>query len=395
MTTFIDFFSGAGGASEGLVRAGMHGVMAINHDPTAIATHEANHPAMRHLCENLNTFDMRKLPRAEVLWASPICTEISPAGRRKRSAAQISLLEANGDSDPGDEAFVRTRATFYDVIRATEVWRYAAVVVENVVNVATDWALFDWWLSGMKALGYHVQLVSVSSAHVGDENNPAAAQWRDRLYIVCTREDVRIPDVTPRPKAWCAECDRDVLAVQSWRNPKKRRVGKYQQQYDYRCPEVACRNAIVEPYTNGAESIIDWDVPGVRISDRTAAGLPPLRPTTLGRIETGLAMYPGQRFMAMLRNHARPTGIDRPLATLAASGQHHALVIPSTGADGGPVTAADCHLRMLNSREKLRAQRFPADYVLHGNKTARTLQIGNAVSCNVAQWLGERIGAVL
>lgn len=59
--------------------------------------------------------------------------------------------------------FERTRATFMDV---TEIHRYKAVPVENVVDVATDWELF-WWLSGMKLLGYQVQFTSVSSAHIG------------------------------------------------------------------------------------------------------------------------------------------------------------------------------------------------------------------------------------
>ncbi|MET8534742.1 hypothetical protein ABZV67_23175 [Streptomyces sp. NPDC005065] len=32
---------------------------------------------------------------------------------------------------------------------------------------------------------------------------------------------------------------------------------------------------------------------------------------------------------------------------------------------------------------------------LHGTKGEQTMQAGNAVSCNVAQWIGERVADVL
>jgi DNA (cytosine-5)-methyltransferase 1 len=50
---------------------------------------------------------------------------------------------------------------------------------------------------------------------------------------------------------------------------------------------------------------------------------------------------------------------------------------------------------MLKPREHLRAQRFPDSYVVTGNKGEQTMQAGNAVSANVAQWLGSRVAAVL
>lgn len=50
---------------------------------------------------------------------------------------------------------------------------------------------------------------------------------------------------------------------------------------------------------------------------------------------------------------------------------------------------------MLTPREQLCAQRFPLDYVVLGGKTDQTLQAGNAVSANVAQWLGSPVAAVL
>jgi DNA (cytosine-5)-methyltransferase 1 len=282
--TFTDIFCGAGGSSIGLAAAGFELKLAANHWPRAIETHAKNFRDAEHLCADVSNYDMRRLPTTDVLWASPICTEISPAGGRRRTGAQLDLLAQGPVAQAG---FERTRATFMDVIRATEVHRYKAVLVENVVEVATDWELFDWWVGGMKILGYNVQFTSVSSAHVGDETNPHAPQWRDRLYMTFTREGIRLPDMTPRPLAWCYECGELVQAVQSWRKNRGRKIGKYRQQYDYRCPLAACRHALVEPYVLPAATAIDWTDLGQRIGDRKK----PLAANTMRKIQAGLEMF--------------------------------------------------------------------------------------------------------
>jgi DNA (cytosine-5)-methyltransferase 1 len=295
--TFTDIFCGAGGSSIGLALAGGQLVLGANHWQVAIETHGKNFGDADHLCADVSNYDMRRLPKTDGLWASPICTEISPAGGRKRAKAQLDLF-AHGSID--DAAFSRTRATFHDVIRATEVHRYKFVIVENVVDVATDWELFDWWLSGMKVLGYNVQFVSVNSAHVGGEDNPFAPQWRDRLYMVFTAEGIPLPDVQPRPLAWCATCDEDVHGVQSWRkgDGRGRLVGKYAQQYDYVCPNVERHRTrtLVEPYVLPAAAAIDWSNLGERIGDRKR----PLNPNTMRKIEMGLQMFGDEPTMVTL-----------------------------------------------------------------------------------------------
>jgi hypothetical protein len=63
----------------------------------------------------------------------------------------------------------------------------------------------------------------VSAAHVGGGTNEHAPQWRDRLYLVFTRKGAPLPDVEPRPLAWCEACGADVHALQSWKRPGRRR----------------------------------------------------------------------------------------------------------------------------------------------------------------------------
>jgi DNA (cytosine-5)-methyltransferase 1 len=439
--TFTDIFCGAGGSSTGLVAAGYELKLAANHWARAIETHAANHIDADHLCADINNYDMRRLPRTDILWASPICTEMSPAGGRRRTRGQMTLELEEFGSVPA-AAWERTRATAYDVIRATEVHRYKAILCENVVEFAVDWELFDWWRKGMEMLGYNSQVVSASSAHIGGDGNNPAPQWRDRIYIVFTRKGIPLPDLKPTPPAQCTVCDETVNAVQTWRNG--RRIGKYKQQYDYRCPNTRCRHTLVEPYIRPAASIIDWKNLGVRIGDRPEHGLRPLVANTRARIQTGLDRLGGDKPMVLTVNHGghdgrgvradewplasrtvkigdavltppaarnafvveyrRNGGSDpaasTPLATVTAKGNHHGLVIPfRDGRDPESTASApeieDCHYRMIQPREQLYAQlyaqRFPTDYVVVGTRPEQTMQAGNAVSCNVAQWVGGRV----
>lgn len=81
----VDLFCGCGGTSTGLYNA-CHTIgkqvdlLAINHWPVAIATHQANHPGARHICARLESIRPEdEIPggRVNILVASPECF---PAG---------------------------------------------------------------------------------------------------------------------------------------------------------------------------------------------------------------------------------------------------------------------------------------------------------------------------
>ncbi|MFI6663193.1 DNA cytosine methyltransferase [Streptomyces sp. NPDC050523] len=328
--------------------AGLELKLAANHWPTAIETHAANHPDAEHLCADIDRYDMRRLPSTDVLWASPICTELSPAGGRRRKsskggagAGQLALEEYGPIAKA---AFDRTRATFWDVIRAAEVHRYRAILVKNVAE-AGEWELFDTWLAGLDVLGYRHQFVSVSSAHVGGDSNDPAPQWRDRIYVVLTRKSIPLPDIEPRPLAWCPACGENVQAFQSWKKQGARKLGKYGQQYVYRCPNgPRCRHAVVEPYVRPAASIIDWTDLGIRIADRAQHKLPALAASTVQRIQAGLAML-GEQRMVLTIAHSGHDGraVPADAAPLAARTAKigDALLVPAGGTwNTAPTTAA-------------------------------------------------------
>ncbi|WP_326960544.1 DNA cytosine methyltransferase [Amycolatopsis sp. NBC_01286] len=179
--------------------------------------------------------------------------------------------------------------------------------------------------------------------------------------------------------------------------------------------------------------------PGPRIGDRVDAGLDPLVPATLERIEAGLTRHADVLF-APNRGDVTPVDrsfvsvqrgggskrtaylMDRPLNTVSAQGNHHSLVgTPAAPADralllayysnGGPARRLDqpigtltthdryalvgagrpveqCTLRMLAQEEIRDAMGFPRGYRLTGSDTAVKRGFGNAVPPNMAELLG-------
>ena len=106
--------------------------------------------------------------------------------------------------------------------------------------------------------------------------------------MVFTLEHYPAPDIErwTRPLAWCPTCDRVVTAMFAVKNPAKP-LGRYGQQYVFRCPSSTCRHEVVHPYTLPAAAVIDWANPGTRIGDRPK----PLAAKTLARIQAGLRRY--------------------------------------------------------------------------------------------------------
>jgi DNA (cytosine-5)-methyltransferase 1 len=245
-----------------------------------------------------------------------------------------------------------------------------------------------------------------------------------------------------------------IRAVQSWKTTKMctptspwGRYGKTGQ-YVWRCPQVACRNAIVTPAVRAASEIIDWKLPARTIGERIGtkdelaantlrritAGyekfgrpflvpnegrdkppmdiLDPLRTVTT-RNETGVALPP---YMVELRGGGSShRAITEPLSTVTAGGNHHFLVTapdmvlpyysssvaqPATNPLGTATTVdghaavyggrvqsvEECGYRMLEPHEYQDAMHFPKEYILTPrDKRTKVKMLGNAVTPNTAR----------
>jgi DNA (cytosine-5)-methyltransferase 1 len=293
-----DLFCGAGGSSTGLQRVAdalgaRLDLTAINHWPTAVETHAANHPGARHVCENLDGVDARKVTggKLDLLWASPECTHHSTARGGKPIADQ-------------------SRSTAWHVLRWAEALRPRWVIVENVPEFQT-WGplgandrplksrkgqIFGTWLQGLRSIGYHVEHRVLNAADY------AAATSRRRLYVVArldggrARGPISWPTATHAPTGSASLFDE----LQPWR---------------------------------GAREVIDWSLAGTSIFGRKK----PLADNTLRRIAAGARKFWGvelEPFLLNLRgtevSHiaSSAASLDAPVRTVSAGGTHVGVVQP-------------------------------------------------------------------
>jgi DNA (cytosine-5)-methyltransferase 1 len=393
--TVMDWFCGAGGSSQGMHSIpGVRMERAANHWERAIESHAANFPDVDHYRGDIREAPVEKWPVTDIFWASPECPQWSVARGKRRdfdASLQGDLFDGFGPS----EEVERSRALMEEVpmyLRGV-IARGKLVkagVVENVVDVRA-WDQWDRWLGELHKLGYRTRVIALNSMHADPRTVHKAPQSRDRLYVAYWHESLRrTPDWDKwlRPRAWCPGCEQWVQAVQSFKQPG-RDMGRYRQQYLYRCPHTRCRNQVVEPETLPAAVAIDWSLPGQRIGDRTK----PLAPKTLARIEAGLKRY-AQPVMAPAggtwRNDASPVGEPmparttrendgiavppflvplrsgrnrsilahrEPLATVVADGGNHGLAVPPLlvpveGREGKEAASAHDPLRTQTARNE-------------------------------------------
>ncbi|MDX3509105.1 DNA cytosine methyltransferase [Streptomyces caniscabiei] len=389
----MDWFCGAGGSSQGMHSIpGVRMARAANHWQRAIESHAANFPTVDHYRGDIREAPVETWPVTDIFWASPECPQWSNARGKKRdfdASLQGDLFDGFGPS----EEVERSRALMEEVpmyLRGVQQrgGLVKAGVVENVVDVRA-WDQWDRWIGEIKKLGYETRVIALNSMHADPRTVHKAPQSRDRLYVAYWHKSLgRTPDWDKwlRPRAWCPGCEQWVQAVQRFKQPG-RDMGRYRQQYVYRCPQAKCRNQIVEPETLPAAVAIDWGIPGQRIGDRTK----PLADKTLARIQAGLdkfarpMMVPAggtwrndatpvtdpmatrttrendglavPPFIAELRGGSSVRRVTDPLATVATSGGHHGLAIPPLlipveGREGKEPASANSPLRTQTARNE-------------------------------------------
>lgn len=312
--TATDLFAGAGGSSLGAEAVpGVQLVMAANHWDVAVDVHQHHFPHAGHDQADISAADPRRYPVTDLLIASPECTNHSQARGVSRRRQDPSLWDA---PDPSAE---RSRSTMFDVPRFIEQNRYAAGVVENVVEV-TRWVGWDAWRRYMDDLDLELRVLSLNSMHFG------VPQSRDRVFIVWWRKGLQV-DLDLESTAWCSRCDQVGPCRQAWKNG--RHVGRYRQQWVWICSTCG---TTCDPDARPAADIIDWSLPCPRIGDRAR----PLAAATRARILAGLQRYgwapvvtagAGNVFETTPGNRARP--LDRPLSVQQATATHALATAPA------------------------------------------------------------------
>lgn len=334
----VDLFSGFGGLTKGIERAGFTTIMAANHNRYKIEVHEANHPDAEHWIADLvdpessDYHSARDLPAADLLAAGVSCVNHSQANTKKAYEQGLSLFDLE---DPEFEESVtrseRDRATANCVLHYAAQHHPRLILVECTTELTSwgpavqgkrkvgDGSTYRWWLKQFDNLGYKHRVLYLNSMFFG------VPQSRDRLYIAFWDRRIPTPDLDHRPATWCAHCDQIVAAVWTWRTgvPPTGSV-RYGKQYEYRCP--SCRRGVIPSMT---PSLVAMDLTnlGTKIGDRKRQ----LKPATWARAERCRQRFAD--FPAVLMPAKALHGTERhPWQPMATQTSQQETAILSTGA---------------------------------------------------------------
>ena len=285
-----DLLCGAGGSSTGCKRAlDEYGLdmelVCVNHWPTAIETHTLNHPAARHYVQDIATVRPHILvPEGylDLLMASPTCTHHSVARGGKPTSDQQR-------SDP-----------WHIITWLTEL-RVKRLIIENVweftswgpVNAQTGRPVqsrkgeyFHAWIKTLQGLGFEPEWRKLNAADYGD------ATTRQRFILMARSDGKKVHWPMPTHRK------RNEIAGDLFSDAKPWRP---------------------------AREIIDWRIKGKSIFGRKKD----LAPKTMARIWAGAVKFNWpEPYLVILRNHMAARGLDAPLPTIAANGNHIGIAEP-------------------------------------------------------------------
>ena len=211
--TFLDLFSGCGGFSLGLERAGLKGLAAIDFNPEAIEVFRANFPKIPQILEkDLTQFGPQELSeligtsQVDLIVGGPPCQGFSTA-RQVDGANHGDRLK----EDP-------RRHLYKEFLRFVAHFKPKVFVMENVLGIrsASGGVYFSKVQAEARALGYRVH------AQIEDCVNVGVPQKRRRQLFIGTREelpDYFKPELRPAKRAsigatlWDAICDLPVLSA--------------------------------------------------------------------------------------------------------------------------------------------------------------------------------------
>ncbi|WP_091671017.1 DNA cytosine methyltransferase [Micromonospora auratinigra] len=180
----VDLFSGAGGLSLGIERAGWTTAAAVDFDERALETHRANFPGLSlkmdlgDPAERDRLEGILKPAKIDLVAGGPPCQPFSRAGRNK-----IRDLVKNHGRDPQDRR-KELWSAYLDMIKRISP---RAVLMENVPDMGLhdDFFVIRTIEEELEELGYATQVRLVDAWHHG------VPQHRKRL-ILLARKDVDV-----------------------------------------------------------------------------------------------------------------------------------------------------------------------------------------------------------
>lgn len=348
----VEAFSGFGGLTQGIERAGFTTIMAANHNRYKVQVHEANHPDAEHWIADLvdpessDYHSARDLPAGDLFSAGVSCVNHSQANTQKAYEQGMSLFDLD---DPDYEDRVtrseRDRATANCVLHYAEVHHPRLILVECTTELASwgaaipgrkkvgDGSTYRWWLKEFEKLDYLWRVLYLNSMFFG------VPQSRDRGYWAFWKKGLPTPDLEFRPPSWCSRCTMIVEGAFAWKTgvPPTGSV-RYGKQYEYRCPR--CRTAVIPPMSPSLNAL-DLTNLGTRIGDKPLKEFTdkktgvtvssPMAPATMARAERCLQRFGD--FPAVLMPDSATHGSERhPWQPTSTQTSRQETALLSTGA---------------------------------------------------------------
>lgn len=340
--TFLDLFSGAGGLSLGLSRAGWKPLLAVDHWPDAVATYRRNF--LDHEVIDLDIRDLTASRLSDVVaeapdWVvgGPPCQGFSTVGKRVRQDPRNLLVHE-----------------FHRIVKAL---RPAGFAIENVLGLK-DMGFEGGVIELFDDLGYDV------SFHVLRAADHGIPQLRRRVVFVGHREQgfFSRPEASHRESeyvtVWDAIGDLPV-------------VGPGETAHAYGDPP-----STVYQRTMRAAS--------TELQGHTVSKHPPHLVRAISFIPDG-----GNR-RAIPAEFQPNSGFHNSYSRLC-SGQPAVAVTSNMGKPSATRCIHPFQDRGLTAREGARLQSFPDSFWFEGGVTSQRLQIANAVPPMLAEMLGRAL----
>lgn len=346
----IDLFAGVGGLSYGFAKDSNFEIIASNEIlPNMAKAYQLNHPTVKVYCDDVANFGLENLKKdfdinigeIDLIVGGPPCQAYSTVGKR--------IID-----DPRGKLFQE----YYRILKEIQP---KVFIFENVKGLLSmqNGEILETITSLFKSLGYNVLVKVLNSADYG------APQIRERVIIVGTKLNKKFN--YPEPTHYNPEDGINLL------------------------------NSKLKPYLTLSETISD--LPFINSNDESFeyASKPQNDFQKLMRKNAPKKLNDHNspqnngglvKIMELLPDGGTPKDLPEELRPKSGFGNTYCRLWwnrPSTTITrnlGTPSSSRCIHPkapRPLTTREGARIQCFPDDYVFHGSRGDRNLQIGNAV----------------
>ena len=361
----VDLFCGAGGLSLGLENAGIHVVLAVDHDEHSLATHRANFPGLAldidlsdpagidQLAELLEDVDV------DVLAGGPPCQPFSLAGQPK-----LRSLVAQGIRPDEDER----RDLWAAMLEIAERIKPKAVLMENVPGMALgdESQIVRTMAASLEDIGYFVDYRIVNASDFG------VPQKRQRLiFVALLNGDGFVWPPSAASQITVDDAIGDLPSLGSTLGERCQAYGGTESDFQ--------REARIGLSAGDTGVVWDHITRPVRDDDREAFGL--MTPDTdYGALPKRLRRYRSDIFCDKYKK-LDGGGLSRTItAHLAKDGYWY--IHPTEN-------------RTLSVREAARIQTFPDRFRFEGTRSHAFRQIGNAAPPALMTAVGQSVVAAL